>query len=145
MIGRLRELPKEPLDRAALLRLAHLDVVSATAASTHKPVVLDETWLYKGASLSQGVVVAARIGTFSFFAPLDVRFLKAIVAYADSHNFAYVSPFWSSQFFAYLAWTPAFDAASYQLVREQATQIQAQAIEHGRVSATGLAYAGLIR
>ena len=87
----------------------------------------------------------ARIGTFSFFAPLDARFLKAIVAYADSHDFAYVSPFWSSQFFAYLAWTPALNAAPYPMVRAQATRVQAQAIAHGRTSATGLAYAGLIQ
>jgi len=131
-----------PIDPTSL---ANLDVVSATAARTLKPVVLDETWLYKGANLDQGVVVDARIGTFSFFAPLDARFMKAIVGYARSHNFAYVSPFWSGQLFAYLAWTPALDAASYALVRQQATQVQVQAIGQGRLSATGLAYAGLIR
>ena len=131
-----------PIDPTSL---AHLDVVSATATRTHKPVVLDETWLYKGGNLAGGVVTDARIGTFSFFAPLDARFLKAIVAYADSHDFAYVSPFWSSQFFAYLAWTPALNAAPYPMVRAQATRVQAQAIAHGRTSATGLAYAGLIQ
>jgi phospholipase C len=131
-----------PIDPTSL---AHLDVVSATAARTHKPVVLDETWLHKSANLAGGIVTDAKIGTFSFFARLDARFLKAIVAYADSHDFAYVSPFWSGLFFAYLAWTPALDGASYPVVRAAATQAQAQAIEHGRSSSTGLAYAGLIR
>jgi hypothetical protein len=31
------------------------------------------------------------------------------------------------------------------MVRAQATRVQAQAIAHGRTSATGLAYAGLIQ
>ena len=125
--------------------LANLDTVSALAARTHKPVVLDETWLFKGGNLSGGVVLDAKVGSFSFFAPLDVRFLQAIVAYAGSHGFAYVSPFWSSQLFAYLAWTPALDAASYPVVHQQATAVQVAAITHGRLSATGLAYSRLIR
>jgi hypothetical protein len=40
-----------PIDPTSL---AHLDVVSATATRTHKPVVLDETWLYKGGNLAGG-------------------------------------------------------------------------------------------
>jgi hypothetical protein len=74
-----------------------------------------------------------------------VRFLQAIVAYAGSHGFAYVSPFWSSQFFAYLGWTPALDAASYPVVHQQAIAVQVAAIMHGGLSATGLAYSRLIR
>ncbi len=129
-----------PIDAASL---ANLDTVSALAARTHKPAVLDETWLYKGANLAAGVVTNAKIGTFSSFGPLDARFLKAIVGYADSHGFAYVSPFWSGQFFAYLAWTPALGAASYTAVRAAANQVQSQAIERDVFSSTGRTYAEL--
>ncbi|HXQ96122.1 MAG TPA: alkaline phosphatase family protein, partial [Candidatus Acidoferrales bacterium] len=81
--------PIDPTD------LDHLDAVSSLAAQSHTPVVLDETWLYKGAGQGYAAVVNdARIGNFSFFAPLDARFLQAIVGYARSHDFAYVSPFW---------------------------------------------------
>jgi phospholipase C len=124
--------------------LDDLDTVSALAAQSHRPVVLDETWLYKGTSQGYASVVTdAKIGTFDFFAPLDARFLQAIVAYARRHAFAYVSPFWSSQFFAYLPWTPALDVASYATVRQQASQLQVQAIEHSRFSTTGREYGTL--
>ncbi len=132
-----------PIDPSSL---ANLDAVSALAANAHRPAVLDETWLYKATGAGDaGVVADAELGTFSFFAPLDARFLRAIVGYARSHAFAYVSPFWSSRLFAYLPWTPALGKAAYGAVRQAAGQRAGAAIAANQFSPTGLAYQALIR
>ncbi len=130
------------LDQASL---DHLDAVSALATGARRPIVLDEAWLQKTAGQGyQGVVADARIGAFRFFAPLDARFLVAITAYARSHGFAYVSPFWSSRLFAYVPWTPALDGASYATIRRLEDERAASAVAADRFSSTGEAYRQVI-
>ncbi len=135
-----------PVDASSL---ANLDAIATIAAQTGKPGVVDETWLYKSAGVGLGSAQAAsdalRRDTYRFFAPLDQRFLGAMVQYARSHGFRWVSPFWSGQFFAYLPWTAALDSASYAATRAQANAAQSAAIRAGQFSATGRAYGALAK
>ena len=66
-----------------------------------------------------------------------------MLSYARTHGFAYVSPFWSSRFFAYLPWTPALDGDSYAVVSAAANRLAGTAIAANRFSSTGRAYRGL--
>ena len=135
-----------PIDPTSL---DNLDQVSTIALQTGKPVVLDETWLYKSVGPGLGSAAAAskamQLDTFGFFEPLDQRFLAAMATYARSRAFAYVSPFWTGQFFGYLAWTQALDGAGYTALKQQSNQLQGQAIVQGRLSALGLSYEAEIR
>ena len=83
-----------------------------------KPLVADEVWLYKSAEPGIGSTAGAaeqvfRQDTFSFWEPLDARFLSTTATWARRSGAVYVSTFWSWQFFTYLTWTPALDRTVY--------------------------------
>jgi hypothetical protein len=90
------------------------------ARSAHKPVVMDETWLYKpnpsGTTSVAGAPEMLKLDSFGFWAPLDAHFATAMVGYARDRGLAYVSFFDGARcFFGYLTWTPQLEAMPYQL------------------------------
>ena len=92
--------------------------IAGIAHRARLPLVADEAWLYKSAAPGvQGGAGASvqvfRQDMFSFWEPLDQRFLATTAAWAAKAHAAYVSPFWSWQFFTYLNWTPQLDALPY--------------------------------
>lgn len=97
---------------------ANAAAIAGIARHAHKPLVVDEVWLYKSAqpgldtSLG-GAEQVFRQDFFSFWEPLDARFLQTTAAWARKAGVSYVSAFWSWRFFAYLTWSPALDAAPY--------------------------------
>jgi hypothetical protein len=97
---------------------ANAVAVAAIARKKRKPLVADEVWLYKSAATGIGTTAGAaelafRQDTFSFWEPLDARFLATTATWARKADAVYVSAFWSWQFFTYLTWTPALDLALY--------------------------------
>lgn len=129
--------------------IASMNTQVALAASAHKPVVMSECWLYKESTNGFPVdsVQAApneqKIGTFSFWEPLDQRFLTAMVSYARSRRFVLVSPFSTLNFFAYQDWTPALEAQSSRQVRASFYQAVLRAMSSGELSAVGRTYKAL--
>jgi len=97
---------------------ANAVAIAGIATRTGKPLVVDEVWLYKTdePGIAGGPAAAERVfrqDVFSFWQPLDARFLAVTADWARKAGAAYVSPFWSWQFFTYLDWTPELDAAPY--------------------------------
>jgi hypothetical protein len=97
---------------------ANAVAIAAIARRAHKPLVAGEVWLYKSAT--PGVAGSAAAGEqvasqdmYSFWGPLDARFLSTTASWARKGNAVYVSAFWSWQFFAYETWTPALDVGPY--------------------------------
>ncbi len=92
------------------------------AHAAGKPLVADEVGLYKtdGSDLTTPATAdtAFRRDSFSFFEPLDVRFAAVTAAWAEKSGVSYVSPYWAGQFFSYIDWTPALDAAPYAQLSE---------------------------
>jgi hypothetical protein len=129
--------------------LNNLDADAAVAASGHKPIVMDEAWLYKVTTVGIGTVLIHEQSTvrdtFSFFGALDQRFLTTLVAYDRSHGALYVSPFWTGQFFAYLDWTPQLDVQAPATVRAQGAAAASVAVQARRFSGTGRTYGALAR
>jgi hypothetical protein len=114
-----------------------------------KPVVLDEAWLYKmRPGEATGIAATTTVferDSFDFFAPLDQRFLRFLDAFARAEHIAFISPFWSTYFFAYIHYTPAMDSMSYDQIVAQANGAAAQAITNGTFDTTGMTYSALIR
>jgi hypothetical protein len=106
-----------------------------------KPVVLDECWLYKAGprevrSIASNEAVFQR-DLWSFWAPLDQRFLRLVDRFARQEGVAFVSPFWSHQYFAYLEYDPALDGRPYRTVNARYLQRVRAAVERGELSPTG--------
>jgi hypothetical protein len=138
-----------PMAPADLTNLTS-DVAAAKAAG--KPLVMDETWLYKdytngsfdptGTSELSSVDGAANeqkdVG-FSFWEPLDESYVAAMVSYVRSQGFSYVAFFDGARcFFGYLTWSPQLDAASYQTFSQEYNQMVSANFAGPAVSGTGL-------
>ncbi len=119
---------------------------TALAVRAGKPIVADEVGLYKTGGNDAGGPATAdrvyRLDNFSFFTPLDVRFLDITRQWARRVGVAFVSPFWPSHFFAYVTWTPALDAAPFATVNRTAEQAVSRAFVAGEVTDTGRSWSG---
>lgn len=80
-----------------------------TAADTihaaGKQVAMSEYWDYKVRNNELGVLDMSTLFSrdpFSFWAPIDISFLQAVVNFAKYKQLAFLSPFWVDYFFAYL-------------------------------------------
>ena len=124
--------------------LANLATDVAAAKRSHLPLVMDETWLNKpipGApSGVAGAPGALQEKSYSFWEPLDEEYVAAMVSYARSEGFAYVSFFDGARaFFGYLTWSPELQAAGYRSFSAQYNQLVAESMRTLTVSGTGLA------
>jgi len=124
------------------------DVGAADAA--HKKLVMDETWLEKPTSTEgtgpQGAPDELKLNSYRFWEPLDERFVTAMVRYARSHAFAYVSFFDGARaFFGFLSWSARLEAAPYGTFTREYDQLVAGNMRRLYVSGTGLALSDAIR
>ncbi len=126
---------------------ANAVAVAGLAKQAGKPLVIDEVWLYKTVSLqpgADGVAAAAdifRLDAFSFWEPLDARFLALTAEWARKGGASYVSAFWSWQMFGYLAWTPQLDAAPFATLTAAFNQAAVGAMMAGRTTTVGQQWA----
>jgi hypothetical protein len=122
--------------------LDNLISFTETAQSAGKRVGISEAWALKQGrrefltinSVSNPAIFA-RDG-FSFWAPLDQKFLGALVKFAAWKRLVYVSPFWSKYFFAYLDFDSAGRYKPEKMI-EESTKASVDALIKGRVSETG--------
>ena len=126
---------------------ANAAAAARIAEQAHKPLVVDEVWLYKSdqpglGTSAGGAEQVFRQDVFSFWEPLDARFLQDISTWADKANVAYVSAFWSWRFFAYLTWTPPLDAAPFAQLDAAFNRVLVPALEGGSVTAVGKRWGG---
>ncbi|NIM93668.1 MAG: hypothetical protein GTO18_08145 [Anaerolineales bacterium] len=113
-----------------------------------KKLIIGESWLYKA---SPGEVVRGKAyqeifleDVYSFWVPLDIRFIEAVMKIGYQEGFEFVSFFWSKYFFAYLDYedTPK-DLHATELVY-RSNQASANNIQSGLLSETGEALQQLI-
>jgi hypothetical protein len=122
---------------------------AATAAAAGKRVVISESGLYKvrdtevGNSTATAPQYNAR-DVFSFWQPLDIRFLDALARYAQMVNAEMCSFFWVRNFYASLD----YDAAKASMTPTQLFALcdaeAARNILSNTLSPTGTAYKNLI-
>jgi hypothetical protein len=125
-------------------------IQTAELAREHgKRVVMDEIWLYKA---GKGEMVTGLAGNdkiygrdvFSFWQPLDQRFLKAMVDLANLEQIEYVSPFWVNYFFSYIGYNEQIGNLPYSQLVKTANKAAAANIRDGKFSLTGQYYRELI-
>ena len=111
------------------------------AKKAGKPILLDETWLYKiGPRENEGLATSERVirrDCWSFWMPLDRRFLKAVDAFARIEGVAYVSPFWTDLYLATVPFDADLDAGPYAAVNARYLQAVQAAVLSGRLSPLG--------
>jgi hypothetical protein len=128
--------------------LAKAVQIAEIAKAAGKIVVFDECWLSKtDVALSNGVAGSPEIfrrDAYSFWAPLDQEFLTEMVKFSRTYGVAYMSPFWSSYFFAYVDFSPQVSGLSYAETAALEARAESQSIRNGSFTSTGLVYKTLI-
>jgi hypothetical protein len=119
------------------------------ARKAGKEVLVDEAWLYKAGAGDSTETIASNEAIFkrdiwSFWAPLDQRFLRCLDRFARQEDVAYVSPFWSHTYFAYLDFDPAVDSLSYASANARYLEKARDAVVRGALSPTGEMLKGLL-
>jgi hypothetical protein len=125
--------------------------IADIARANNKRLVIGEAWTYKvddseldklGNIATQAVVFSRDV--YSFWEPLDSRFLETLVNLANYKQYEFISPFWSNYFFGYLD----YDTVPKNLTPQQLTQLPNQKafrnILNHRLTDTGLTYQKLI-
>ncbi len=131
-----------PVNRDMLTRLiTYTDLAKACG----KPVAISEAWLQKqrDSELTQIDAVFDNLifarDTFSFWSPLDQKFLVSLTKFSHWKRLLYLSPFWSKFFWAYLDYDTVGQLSKQDLMTESA-RASAAGIRDGKVTPTGAAY-----
>jgi hypothetical protein len=111
-------------------------------------VIIGETWLFKATpqEIDQRIDyqdVYAR-DVYSFWQPLDIRFVEAIMGLAHDQQFEYVSFFWAGLFFSYLDHGQTPQDLSVVDLYLRLNRAQFDNIIAGVLSETGRAYQALL-
>jgi hypothetical protein len=129
-----------PVNRDFLTRALEL---ADLAASFGKRVGMSEAWLYKVRETELGLVDVNTIfgrDVFNFWAPLDAFFLRTMVELAHYKRFAFVSPFWSGFFHAYLEYNDSTRNSTPEQLDVLAEQRQSDSIRDAFFTTSGFGY-----
>jgi hypothetical protein len=118
------------------------------AKANGKFIVFDECWLSKtDVQVSNGVAGSPEIfrrDAYSFWAPLDQEFLDTMVKFSRVYDVAYISPFWTDCFFAYLDYTPSTMGLTYPEMSSQHALAEYTNLRSGTYTSTANYYKSLI-
>jgi len=127
----------------------NLVATAALAHSVHKPLVVDEVGLYKGVPTAGGNVSQSsnegRVDAYSFWQPLDQRFLAITRLWAQKAGVSFASVFWSDQLFAYVPWSPQLEAAPPGTTFALLNALATHAMASGTVTGAGRTWVGAAR
>ncbi len=122
----------------------------ARVAHAHKKqVVIDEAWLYKIQKPGGGESVAAssevfRRDIFSFWEPLDEKFVRMVLGIAAEERVSVVSFFWSNLMFAYAEYSADLEQMPYREATQKQNRSVTECIRAGKLSPLGEFYRNTI-
>lgn len=110
-----------------------------------KRVIVDEAWLYKMSAREPPASIAGnaeifRRDAYSFWAPLDQKFLALVAKLARAKQIEYVSVFWAQYLYAYVDYDAALSKLSYTDLMTRVNRVAAQNLVADKPSATGEFY-----
>jgi hypothetical protein len=133
-----------PLSKDGLLLERALDwALQARAAG--KRVTISESWLWKALpeEISSGLGEAEKImnrDVYSFWYPLDERFIQDIMNLADATNMDFISFFWTRNFFAYLDYDTTPHNVSTTTLNRWINQAALTNVQKGEITPLGRYY-----
>jgi len=121
--------------------------IADIAHSNNKPIAMSEAWLYKAAEAELGNITETSVfsrDAFSFWEPLDQKFLEVITNLAYARNFEFVSPFWTKYFYAYLEYSEVSGKSPEDIIVLSSAEAGKNLV-NGLFTSTGLRYKDLIK
>jgi hypothetical protein len=121
------------------------------ATSAGKKLVIGEMWLYKVrdteiTDLGQIATQTTMFGrdVYSFWAPLDGRFLQVMARMSECTGYEFITPFWSTCLFGYVDYDSSKNLSYGELRQKHNREAYANMLKGG-LSASGEAYRDAIR
>ena len=133
-----------PINRDFFYRVL---TIADIAQSNNKSITMSEAWLYKAAETELGNITEINVfarDAFSFWEPLDHKFLEVITNLAYAKKFEFVSPFWTKYFYAYLDYSEVNGKSPEDIISLSSAEA-GNNIANGEFSSTGLKYKELIK
>jgi hypothetical protein len=123
--------------------------IAEIARAYNKRVAIGEAWLHKAADAETGIGISpffffAR-NPYSFWAPLDARFLRTLVKLAHYDDYLFFSPYFSGFFFSYVPYTVDTRHLTIDQMTELAGWMANAAMMDGTSTTTASAYATYIK
>lgn len=121
------------------------------ARAANKRMILGELGLYKmraeevgdlGKLATQASIFARDV--YSFWEPLDSRFLEVIVRMSKCCGYEFISPFWSPYFFSYVNYDDSTKNLDYSRLRQMDNRLAYSNLMSGKLSGWGMTYKQLI-
>ena len=125
--------------------------IADIAHASNKRLIVGEAWTYKVydselGDLGNNATQADKFGrdVYSFWDPLDTKFLEILVKLANYKGYEFISPFWSKYFFGYLDYDTVPKNLSYKQLAQLSNQKAVENIMSHKFTDTGLTYQKLI-
>jgi hypothetical protein len=125
--------------------------IADIAHASNKRLIIGEAWTYKVYDSELGdlgnIATQADIfgrDVYSFWEPLDSKFLKILTELANIKGYEFISPFWSKYFFGYLDYETVPKNLTYRQLAQLSSQIAVQNMISHKPTNTGLTYQKLI-
>jgi hypothetical protein len=129
--------PFGPKNQRTLLSLVDI------AHRHNKRMIMDEAWLYKTITPGETQPEVYKHDMFSFFLPLDERFLSLMADFCRKEGIEFLSGFWARTFFAYADYHPGDENRPFVELRRNLDEVARQAIVNGTLSPLGEYYKSL--
>ncbi len=138
-----------PLGRDGNLLSRALEI-ARQAHAAGKGVTISECWLYKAAPEEMGgglgdVEAIQNRDVFSFWSPLEVRYLKDMMSLADAARLDFASFFWTRNLFTYLDYASTPHDLSTAELNRRINQAAIAAVEDGALSPLGAYFASQLQ
>jgi hypothetical protein len=122
--------------------LPNARAMARIARSRGKEAIIDEAWLYKIIKPGGGSNVAAtskifRKDVYSFWQPLDIKFMKMVLVLAQEEKISLVSFFWSGLLFSYLDYSPELETLPYRDLTRRNNRLVFKNMSQGTLSPVG--------
>jgi hypothetical protein len=121
------------------------------AHNGNKRLIIGEAWTYKAYNIKLGdlgnTATQADIfsrDVYSFWEPLDSRFLEVLVRLASYEDYEFISPFWSKYFFGYFDYETIAENLSHRQLTQLSNQKAVRNIMSQKLTGTGFTYQKLI-
>lgn len=123
--------------------------ISDIARSHGKGLTVGEAWLYKTAEseLSSGLAMHEEVfarDAYSFWIPLDQRFLETLVGLSQYLEMEFITPFWMEYLYAYIEYGPSTQATDLAEVSKLLNKEVVKNIDSNTLTPTGETYSELI-
>jgi len=109
----------------------------------NKRMFIDEAWLYKSDKPREPQPEVYKRDMFSFFEPLDQRFLGLMAQFCRKEGIEFLSGFWTRNFFAYNDYHPGDENRSFPDARRDLDEAARQALMNNTLSPLGEYYKSL--